>query len=302
MTTASKLVDEITGEEIPLDYDDTDPLSCKGPVFTGSLDIGFPTPREVGYNLPNANGFNDLTEFWGERVVAWSGWVAPNAENPYPAVVWDKIRALAAPARRPWLHFIEDGWAGWRRMQLRGDNLTSPLTREFGPVIAGTINWKATNGGATEAVDERHNTITPSGASTGGTCFDSSGGCFTDQCGPEFTEGYIAATTIINNNGNVIVYPIIIFYGDVTDPTIKNLTTGQEITLEGNITENAEIWVDTQNRTIRENNDPNLNRLSMYDFTKSNWMYLAPGENKIDYRFSSQAGGRAVMSIRDRWI
>ena len=302
MTTASYLLDEITGERIDLEFDDADIRRCDGPVFTASLDTGFPAPRAVGYDNPNANGFTDMTKHWGERVVSWSGWVVPAPEAPYPAVVWDKIRALTAPARRPWLYCIEDGWTDWRRIQLRGDTLQAPLTREYGPVIIGQVAWKATNGGTLESADERDYHITPSGQSTGGMCFPSTGACFDDACGPHFTEGYIGSTTIVYNYGDVIVYPMIVFAGYVVNPVIKNLTTDQVIKLNGTITEGAEIWVDTQNKTVRENNDPNLNRLAMYDFTESNWMHLVPGENRIDYSFEGTDPGECTMLIRDRWI
>lgn len=153
-----------------------------------------------------------------------------------------------------------------------------------------------------ESVDLHQFKISPSGVSSGGVCIDETGLCFVDPCGPMFEEGYIAATTIVVNKGNVNTYPLISFVGNVTDPSIKNLTTGQEITLVGNIPANAVYVVDTLNHTVRENNDPNLNRLNAYDFTKSNWMHLAPGENLLGYYFSGSAAGACYMDVRDRWI
>jgi hypothetical protein len=302
MTTASKLVDEITGEEIVLEYDDSDPMYCNGPVVTAALDVGFPTPRSVGYNKPNTNGYVDLTQFWGDRTVAWAGYVRPVASDPYPAVVWDKIKALAAPDRRPWLHYIEDGWTSWRRIQLRGDSVAAPLTREWGPVISGQIQWRAANGGAQESAEPRIQNINPSGQSTGGVCIDETGFCFDDSCGPYFTEGYIGATTIVWNFGNVVAYPTIVFTGAVADPSIGNLTTNQFIKLRGPIGDNVDIWVDTDAKTIRESNDPSLSRLNMYDFTESDWLYLVPGINRIDYRFTPTDAGECTMRIYDRWI
>jgi hypothetical protein len=301
VTTASRLVDEITGESIQLAYDDGDACRCCGPIFTSLLDLGWPTPRAVEWNNPGINGATDITSLWGERAVSWAGYVAPDAAYPKPAVYWDKLRALAAPARRPWLYYIEDGWPAERRMQLRGDAVTSPFTRELGPVIIGSMAWKCA-AGAQESADSRDYLATPSGFSTGGTCFADPNQCFTPTCGPTFTPGYIASTTIVVNNGDVMTYPLIIFIGQVDTPVLKNLTTGQTIALTGVIAPNAQIYVDTQARTVRENNDPNLNRLNLYDFTRSTWMWLAPGVNEFAYSFNGSAGGQAIIRMRDRWI
>jgi Siphovirus-type tail component, C-terminal domain len=302
MTTASMLVDEITGEQFVLSYDPDDPQACDGYLMTNTLDLGFPTPRAVGYKHPNAHGVTDMTQFWGDRAVAWSGWVRPNEEYPYPAVLWDKIRALTAPYRRPWLYFIEDGWTGWRRMQLRGDNLNAPLGRDLGPVIIASLSWKATNGGAEESVDSRSQSITSVGEATGGMCFTPADVCFTPECGPSFHEGMLNVATLVYNYGNVVSYPIIEFKGDVTDPEVLNLTTGETVALKGQVPMGVSMWVDTQNRTVRENNRPDQNRLNMYDFEKSNWLTLVPGQNNVRFSFSAIAGGSAVMYSRDRWI
>lgn len=302
MTTASRLVDEITGEVVHLNVDYNDPCHCCGPIYTSSLDIGWPTPRAVGYNNPNANGFTDQTKFWGERAIAWSGYISPTADHPYPAVTVDKLRGMSAPNRRPWIYYQEDGWPTERRMQLRGDTLSNPWTREFGPVLAVGITWKSADGGAQESAELKRQSITPSGFATGGTCFTDASICFDEFCGPEFTEGYVGTATRIFNDGNVIVYPDIIFTGAVTDPLIENLTTDQKIKLTGSIAENANIVVDTLNRTVRENDDPNLNRLNMFDYNESNWLYLVPGLNRIGFQFAALNGGYCIMTMRDRWI
>jgi Phage tail protein len=296
VTTTARLVDEITGESIPLVRED-----CNGPIFTTLIDYGWPAPRAVAWNIPQNNGQSDITQLWGERSVSWAGYVAPTTDQPYPAVVWDKIRALSAPARRPWLYYIEDGWPTERRMQLRGDAIQSPLTRELGPVIIGSAVWKVP-AGAQESADSRDYIATPSGFSTGGVCFDQNGGCFASDCAPNMVPGYIASTTIVVNNGDVITYPYIIFIGAVTNPKLVNLTTKQTIALTGALAAGTQIWVDTQNKTVRENNDPNLNRLNLYDYTQSTGMYLAPGVNEISYTFSAVAGGSCVIRMRDRWI
>jgi hypothetical protein len=301
MATTSRLVDEITGESIQLLYDESDPNFCQGPIFQSSIDYGWPAPRAVENNMPNSDGIDDLTQFWGDRAVTWTGFIVPNRESPYPALVWDKIRALAAPARRPWIYFEENGWDGERRMQLRGDVLTSPLARDFGPVITASAAWKAP-AGVSESADQASSPIA-AGVGTGGLCVTNTGYCFTtDPCAFTIPQGYVGTTTEIENEGNVVVYPTIIIVGQVVNPAIINMTTKQGIYLNGTVNPGQVLWIKCHDRTIYENNDPTLNKLSLYDYTKSSWLTLAPGMNQINYTFSGSAAGTCTMQYRHRWI
>ncbi len=299
MPTTCRLVDELTGDVIWLSYDDGDPLFCNSPIKTGSIDYGFAAPRVVQDNIPDANGTTDLTEYHADKVVSWSGWITPTLDDPFPALVWDQIRKLCAPNRRPWMFVQENGWPSERRMVLRCDTLTSPLDRTYGPVIISAISWKVPSG-VMESADLNQQAILMSGG-TGGLCVTSTGFCFGNDGCSNFAAGDFGGSTIVTNNGTVLTYPIIVFTGPCKNPRVFDPATQQGIYLNCTLVANQQIVVDTLNKTVQEPATPTpINRLAYWDFTKSIWPTLEAGDNDFDY-LSDDKRGICTFYWRDRW-
>jgi len=299
MTTTARLVDELTGESIWLERDESDPDYCEGPVITNSIDFGFPGPRAVSNNIPNANGTTDLTQFHSNRVVSWNGWITPTESDPFPAVTWDKIRKLSAPDRRPWMFVSENGWPEERRMVLRGDTITSPLDRAMGPVIVGAATWVCPSG-VLESAESNIEQVLLSGG-TGGLCVTDAGFCFAPDCGNSFAEGDFGGASNIVNDGTVVTYPIIAFRGPAKNPRVVNTLTQQGIYLKATLIANQVIVVDCLNKTVTEIAQPPISRLSYYDYTKSTWLTLPVGSSSFSYS-SDDKQGSCTFIWRDRWI
>lgn len=301
MSTTCRLVDELTGESIWLEYDDGDPLWCDSPIKTNSLDYGFASPRVVQNNIPDANGTTDLTEFHADKVVSWNGWITPTDSDPYPAVTWDAFRRLCAPNRRPWMFVQENGWDSERRMVLRCDTLTAPLDRSYGPVIVAAVTWKVASGVMESSDLNQQNTLLSGG--TGGKCIDSNGFCWDSSGCQYFGAGDFGGSTIITNDGTVVTYPIIVFTGPAKNPRVFDPATQQGIYLNATLVANQQIVVDTLNRTVQEPAQPTpINRLAWYDFTKSSWYAatLEAGDNEFVY-MSDDKQGVCTFYWRDRW-
>ena len=298
MTTSARLVDEITNEVIWLSHDEADPEWCDDEIRTDTIDYGFASPRVNQNNLPDVNGTSDLTKFHAEKTVSWNGWVVPTDANPFPALTWDRVRRLCAPNRRPFLFVSEDGWDSERRMVLRCDNVTSPLDRSLGPVIIAAIVWKCASG-VMESSLKHSQKILISGGS-GGQCITSTGYCFTQSGCNNFSAGDFGGATIIVNAGTVVTYPIITFTGPSKNPRVINLLNNYGIYLNATLAANQQIVVDTLHRTVTEIAQPPINRLSMYDFTRSTWLTLEAGQNEFTY-FSDDKRGTCTFDWRDRW-
>lgn len=301
MTTSARLVDEITGESIWLSRDESDPLWCCSPIATESIDLGFAAPRTVINNIPNANGTTDLTEYFAGRTVAWSGWIVPTDGDPFPAITWDSIRKLTAPTRRPWLYVSEDGWENERRMVLRGDSLSSPLDRRYGPVIVAQLTWVCPAGVLESTV--RHQQIILQSGGTGGLCItpSPSGYCFAPTCGNSFAAGDFGGATLIYNIGTVVTYPTITFIGPSKNPRLINLRTQQGIYLNTTLAPNQQVIIDCLHKTANETAQPPINRLGWYDYTRSTWLTLSPGDTEFSY-VSDNRQGVCQVGWRDRWI
>jgi hypothetical protein len=183
-------------------------------------------------------------------------------------------------------------------MVLRGDNVTSPLDRSYGPVISATVNWKCPSGVMESSVLHTQSVLISGG--TGGQCITSTGYCFRSDGCNNFSSGDFGGAAIIVNNGTVLTYPVVLFTGPSKNPRVINPITGLGIYLNATLSTNQQIVVDCLHRTVTEVAQPPINRMSMYDFTKSTWLTLETGENEFTY-FSDDKRGTCQFIWRDRW-
>lgn len=84
-------------------------------------------------------------------------------------------------------------------------------------------------------------------------------------------------TSIITNNGTMNTFPILNLTGTFHSPTIRNLTTGQFITLNDLDIVNNTLIIDMKNRVITLDG---VSRAS-YRTVDSTWWGLIPGENRL---------------------
>lgn len=81
----------------------------------------------------------------------------------------------------------------------------------------------------------------------------------------------------INNLGNVEAYPIIRIYGDITDPTIRNNTSGLQLSLDLSLADDSEyVELDVYRRTAKRENGTNV----FADVT-GDWWTLKTGINNV---------------------
>jgi len=299
MATTARLIDENTGESIWLELDDGDPDWCNSSIFTTSIDFGFAAPRAVQSNIPDANGTTDLTEYHADKVITWNGWIKPTLDEPFPAVTWERVRRLCAPNRRPWMFVQEDGWDEERRMILRCDQLTSPLDRQYGPLINASVTWRVPMG----VMESSTLNVQKCGISggTGGKCITSTGFCFTNSECDYFVAGDFGGATIITNEGTVVTYPIIAFTGPAKNPRVFNPETGLGIYLNVTLAAGQQVAIDTMYKTVQEPATPPINRLAWWDFTRSSWLTVESGDNPFAYA-SDDKQGTCTFYWRDRWL
>ena len=81
----------------------------------------------------------------------------------------------------------------------------------------------------------------------------------------------------INNLGNVEAYPIIRIYGNITDPTIRNNTSGLQLSINATLADDTEyIELDVYRRTAKRENGTNI----LADVT-GDWWTLKTGINNV---------------------
>lgn len=103
------------------------------------------------------------------------------------------------------------------------------------------------------------------------------GGCAVPMAVPvDMTKGS-TGYTVLNNGGNVFVFPKIYFYGELTNPVLTNVTTGKSISLAVSLATVANFYViDTYERTVLDESGVNKRDKMSGDF-----LTLLTGDNNF---------------------
>lgn len=106
---------------------------------------------------------------------------------------------------------------------------------------------------------------------------------------------------LIENVGTSDSPPVVKIYGAGVNPTLTNVTTGQQIALTYTLGVGEYLEVDFASRRILLNGE--TNRYSAYNFASSEWWELAPGVNDIRLAyFSYTPGAKMEILYRSAWL
>lgn len=109
-----------------------------------------------------------------------------------------------------------------------------------------------------------------------------------------------AGQLFVENVGNAGAPPIISVYGPISNPTIRNATTGQSLSFTYTLAATEHLDIDASARTITV---AAANRYSALNFASSAWWELAPGINDIRLSASSFSSGASLVILWNHaWI
>lgn len=120
--------------------------------------------------------------------------------------------------------------------------------------------------------------LQPYQTGVGGVVWDSVGATWsdtTDEEGLIWEEGG-SGLNYIDIDG-ATCYPIITITGTVTNPVIENLTTGEQMTYTGTISESQTLTISSEDQTAT------LDGLNVFDDISGDFITLTPGRNSIEY-------------------
>jgi len=257
--------------------------------------IGYPRPRQVVDDRPNADGTDDRTEYFGAKVVSLDVTMQGNK--------WDKIDELGPfliPSARPYLYY--DDATQPRRIRLR------PMDRQLS-VVAPTssqqvmLQWAAPDG-VSETATQSVATVLASAEADAGFTFDLSFNIVFPSTSP-------VGTTVVTTVGNAKCYPVIQLWGPCTNPRIENIDdldddgNAKELAFSITLASDEYLEVDIRDRTVLFNgpSSSNVPRYNTLDFATAQWWTLQAGQNRIRYFPQSYSGAaRAVLSYRCTFI
>lgn len=105
---------------------------------------------------------------------------------------------------------------------------------------------------------------------------------------------------ICSNKGTWLAQPEIKIHGGITNPMVVNLTTGEELILNGTIAENDYLIINCANHTIV--NSSGANQFGLFS-PASSWIQLVPGDNVIVLAGSASSGSPLCEIVwQHTWI
>lgn len=85
------------------------------------------------------------------------------------------------------------------------------------------------------------------------------------------------------------VYPLLTITGPANNPSIENITTGTALGYSGNITSDQTLVINMNDQTAKLNGTNVIKNLS------GDWLYFAPGINKVSYSASNNDAPEAMI-------
>jgi hypothetical protein len=280
-----------------LEADGMDPLVLdwtRGWAVT-QLDLGDAATRAVTQDAPDADGTIDTTAYVGARTVALNVRLLTGRSGLSKEAMRRRLRAFTHPRLRPILYLRLDGMDE-QRVVLRRSSWANLVQAAAAPTV--TLQFVAPYGVIESSIEHVANAnASATGSAEGGFTFD-----LTFDL--TFAGGGVIGETTVTNVGNADSWPLLRIYGPCTNPTVRNQTTGQELSFLG-LTINAGefLEINTRARTVLYLGSTSQPRYQYLDFSTSEWWSLHPGVNVI--RFTPDTYSvPATLEIdwRDAWL
>lgn len=270
-------------------------LTINGVIFNNSSNYfidGFkglemPPTRVVNYNLAGEHFGLFVSAFYGKRRFSLRGWVVGSSVSDFISKRDAFQQALdILGGENSLLITLANG----RQLQING----VLLNLDFTPIVGGAtgaqfnVEFEAAFPFLVSQAQNSQN-IT---LSTGG------GGKVPPDTMPMPLAGDSGGVVTIINNGNGIFYPTVRFTGPVTNPQIKNETTGKYIRLTLTLIAGQYVDIDFKRKTVTDNFGTNK-----YSTKTGDWWFLQPGNNVL--RFTADTydpSSLATINYRDSYL
>lgn len=262
-------------------------------IYLASIDAPSPEVREVVDPRTDDDGTWDNTSLYGARACTVELLVA-SAARPFE----DQVARYLHPSLRPYLVVADDGWAQTRRLMLRTDQWSAPLTTDLAPDQRKIqLQWKAPDG-IWEAVDTVEETVL-------GDLFTDTGRTYPKTYSWSYPSTDVVGALIITNAGAAPVHFTAKLYGPCSGPQLINETTGERLGFLSGLALAAGEYVeiDTRAQTAYLLGNSSADRLNFLDFMDSSWWRLQPGDQQVRYApLAGSSGTAAVITYRPAWL
>jgi hypothetical protein len=234
--------------------------------------LGMPGARAAIRARPSYHGATNRSRWQKDRLITLEGY----CKGDNAAQAQDQLDTLAAPL---WDAINTDRLLRWRR---GGTGVELQCTVRFAPddlAVTQEINGRLLRYQAHLHAPDPRAYLQTQDSEVGDTLSVSLGGVIFPE---EFPWLFVASSggqANFNNTGMVPTPPVIRIYGYCTNPTIRLISTGEEIVLAGEVAAGEYLEIDVFNRTVMLNGVTLRNNL--VDFSASTWFELPRGLQTI---------------------
>lgn len=258
-----------------------------------TLDAPSPGTREVVDNRTDDDGTWDNTALFGSRACTIELLVTENARS-----FENDLSRYLHPLLRNYLVVEDDGWAQARRLLLRIDQWSAPLTTDLAPDQRKIqLQWKCPDG-IWEAVDTVEETVL-------GDLFTDTGRTYPKSYPWSYPSTDVVGAAIITNPGAAPAHFTAKLYGPCSGPQLVNETTGERLGFLSGLALAAGEYVEinTRAQTAYLLGNSSADRLNFLDFMDSSWWRLQPGDQQVRYApLAGSSGTAAVITYRPAWL
>ena len=276
--------------------------SPAGGWFCTSFDLGYPEVRDVTTNRPDANGIDDRTRLFGQRVVS-ADIVALRSAGAVIDDVADSFAPFMVPSQRPTLHYILDRPdTPERTMVVRAAGYDWTVEGDDQRDIH--LQWVAADPAVYDSLLQT--VVAYAGSST-------SAGRIYDLTFPRVypSGGGVPTTARIQNNGDLGINPLLRIYGPITGPTVQFIVRPGNVggvnaystwvRFSSSFTIDAQHWVDvdTDAKTAYRDSDPSQPCFSSLNFAATTWAYIPPGH--ADMTLTGTGAMNNITQVQAMW-
>jgi hypothetical protein len=261
-------------------------LGCD-PYVVVSLQIGSPAVRAVSRSRALADGTFDESTYTGARAVtltlrlATGGSCAPGQDMQS---LIDAVTPYMSPRRRPTLTYQLPGAEGSRSMTLRGESWPFTLAGPKHPGLG--LQWVCPTGEIYAGGDDAEHceTIIPASDVEAGRLYNEN---YADGGRGPYPPSAPLGGRIIINPGNAPAHWEATIFGLVTNPSL--MINGTAMTFDRNgglhLAGGSSVVVNTRERTILLNGDPDDSRYDRVNYGEWAWsqLLLVPGRNEVRF-------------------
>lgn len=237
-------------------------------VIDGTPGLDMPQMRIINYNLSGEHFGIFVSSFYGKRRFSLTGWVGGATISDFIAKRDALLVALDITSQvETTLYFT---LANGRQIQINAVAVVVDMSAKPGEITATRFNI-AFEASFPFLLGQNLNSQNIQLATGGGTqipFLTMPFGISSDQGGKIFAV----------NNGNAPYYPFVRIYGPVTNPAVKNNTTGKQIRLQITLPTGQYVDLDFKRKTIVDNQG-----LNQYATKSGDWWFLQPGTNDIRF-------------------